>query len=54
MAIIGHRIEVELRLEEQRQIDLPAHRGHVGLLQQQTGRPSKKGPAEAGQGILEG
>jgi hypothetical protein len=28
-------------------------RGNVGLVERQTGRPSKKSPAEAGQGILE-
>jgi len=33
-------------------VNLPAHRGNIGLVEQQTGRPSKKGPAEAGQGIL--
>jgi hypothetical protein len=49
-----HGLGVELRLEEQRQIDLSAHVGNVGLVEQQTGRPSKKSPAEAGQGILEG
>jgi hypothetical protein len=33
-------------------MNLPAHRGNIGLVEQQTGRPSKKSPAEAGQGIL--
>jgi hypothetical protein len=35
-------------------VDLVAHRGNIGLVEHQTGRPSKKSPAEAGQGILEG
>jgi hypothetical protein len=54
----GDHRDIALRssfaFEEQRQIDLPAHRGNIGLIEQQTGRPSKKSPAEAGQGILEG
>jgi hypothetical protein len=34
--------------------NLPAHRGNIGLVEQQTGRPSKKSPAEAGQDTIEG
>ena len=50
----AHGPEVELSIIEQREVDLVAHRGNIGLVEHQTGRPSKKSPAEAGQDILEG
>jgi len=29
-------------------VNLPAHRGNIGLVEQQTGRPSKKSPRRSG------
>jgi hypothetical protein len=49
-----HSSDIEPCIIEQCQVNLPAHRGNIGLVEQQTGRPSNKSPAEAGQGIPEG
>ena len=43
-----HNPDIELRIIEQCQVNLPAHRGKIGLVEQQTGRPSKKSPRRSG------
>ena len=42
------RPDIELHIIEQCQVNLPAHRGNIGLVEQQTGRPSKKSPRRSG------
>jgi hypothetical protein len=36
----GHRSDIELAIIEQRQMDLVAHRSHVGLLKEEFGGPA--------------